>query len=410
MHPVARRGTLALALLAPPPSQGADVSKAYERASGGTTFQLSGSEHHLRLDRKGGGAAAGTVRIVGPATLRMNPSGGSDTISLGNAAHTEFYQLTLEPDDRAAVMFSTGRPYPGVRFYDCRIGLASGTGWNAETDSGFRGKWGVLSYQLDDFLFQGGEVTGIGKEHCFYHHNPSAPTATSNAITIRGVTMKWARRTAVQVVSRVNEGPNGRGNILIEDCRIEDVCLEDGGGGSALTFRGNLDGSVLIRNTRVALGGNPRLHPRVQANITGALVMDAGQGAQSRGTTALIVDGCHFEVGPHYTGRGSARRPNMMVSEVGSFVLRATRVINHPGASAAMSLDLRSIGEVLLDVQSEVRGDCELAGVGVFPDPGRTGQGYRDLLRAASELPANPGNRSSPRLLGKVKVFDSAKP
>jgi hypothetical protein len=266
----------------------------------------------------------------------------------------------------------------------------------------------VLSYQLDNFLYQGGEVVGIGKEHCFYHHNPNALTPRSPAIVHRNVTMKWAGRTAIQVVSRVHEGPGGQGNVLIENCRIEDVCLEDQGGGSALTFRGNLDGTVLIRQTRVHLGGNPRLHPSVGRNITGALVMDCGSGTGGRGTRDLFIDGCHFEVGPHYVGKGSARRPNLQISDVGKVILKETTVRNHPGAAAALSIELASIGELLLDAGNKVIGDCILPGVGNFPDPRRTGAGYRALLEAVEAESKEPGSVRNGALLRKVRLFDSS--
>jgi hypothetical protein len=378
------------------------LTQRYVDASPGASLSVTGDHPHFKVDRADGGAG-GAIRVLGPALLHMNPSGGSDTISIQRAANVEFYQLTLEPDDRAAVMFGTKRHYPGIHFFDCRIGLSSGTGWNAETASGFKGKWGVLSYQLDDFLFQGGEVIGIAKEHCFYHHNPRAASPQHNAIVIRRVTMKWAGRTAVQVVSRAGEGPPGRGNVVIEACTIEDVCLEDNGGGSALTFRGNLDGGVLIRDTSVHLGGNPRLHPSVNRNITGALVMDSGSGAQGMGTRDLVIDGCRFEIGPHFVGKGSARRPNVVIGQVKHVVIRATRILNHPGSDNALVLELPSIDEVYLDEQNEIRGDIEVSGVGSFPDPGRTGAGYA-ALRTACKAAGDPDGK----LIDRIRWFDSS--
>jgi len=352
----------------------------YQKASGGDSIELTGNVAHALLERQGKNNGT-PLRIQGPATIRMNPTGGSDTLHFGRAGFTTLLNLTIEPDDRAAVMFNTDTRYRSIHFLDCKIGLASGRGWNAETNTGFRGKWGVLSYELDDFRFVGGEVVGIGKEHCFYHHNPSAESAEQTAILIQNATLRWARRTAVQVVARGHEGRPGQGNVIIDGCQIEDVCLEDGGGGSALTFRGNLNGTVYVKDTSVRLGANPRLHPRVGRNITGALVMDVGTGAR-RGTKALIVENCDFQVGPHFVGTGSARRNNVDVSQVRHFELTGTRIYNHPGSAAALSIDARSIDRIVLDSGNEVVGDCVLIGIGRFPDPDRKGLGYRAMLEA----------------------------
>jgi len=387
-------------------SGGADLSALYARAAWGDQFRLEGAFTRLTLDRAPPpGPHVAPIRLLGPARLAMNPVGGSNTLSVWHAGPTVFQDLVLEPDDTAAVMFSTHTRHVGLHFESCRIGLASGKGWNAETDQGFRGKWGVLSYELDDFRFEDGEVVGIEDEHCFYHHNPRARSRDADAIVIRNTTMKWAGRTAVQVVARDGEGPAGRGNVRIEHCVIEDVCLEDGGGGSALTFRGNLDGAVRILDTRVHLGGNPKLNPRVSGNITGALVMDVAPGESTAGTRELVIDGCHFEVGPCFVGEGTARRNNVDISHVGRVTIRGTTILNHPGARAALCLDGATIDHLVLDAANDIRGDCILEGLGTFPDPDRDGSGYRGLLAAvaaARDLPEDDPRRG---LADKVEVL-----
>lgn len=386
--------------------QGGSLRERFRQARGGGMIQLFGRQKHATLERSGGpGGFAAPIVIAGPATLTMNKSGGSDTLSFKNSGPVHLHNLTLEPDDRAAVMFPNGRRHVGIHFLGCKIGLASGKGWNAETNQGFRGKWGVLSYELDDFLFQGGEVVGIAKEHCFYHHNPRARLAQGNAIVLRGVTMKWAGRTAVQVVCRSHEGPGGQGNVIIDGCTIEDVCLEDDGGGSALTFRGNLNGKVLIRNTTVKLGANPRLHPRLRGNITGALVMDIGSGAGQRGTKELTIEGCHFQVGPAYVGKGAARRPNVNVSHVEKLIIKGTKIINHKGAAEALALDLRHIRELRLDRKNEVRGTCILEPLGTFPDPEYDGSGYRAMLAEIERRQRAASKTDAPRLVKRIHLF-----
>ena len=381
------------------------LHELYGKAGPGDVIQVSGTVRHAALSANPQATGTGPIVIRGPATLQMNPSGGSDTLSFKRVGPTRIENLILEPDDRAAVMFNTKTRYRGIHFIQCKVGLASGKGWNPETNTGFKAKWGFLSYELDDFRFEGGEVIGIGKEHCFYHHNPHAQSPNQNAILIRDATLKWAGRTAVQVVARAHEGVAGQGNVTIDNCQIEDVCLEDGGGGSALTFRGNLDGTVLVRNTSVHLGGNPRLDPKLGRNITGALVMDTGSGSKGHGTRELIIENCHFEIGPAYTGKGSARRNNVDISQVRKLKIIGTTILNHPGSAGALHIGAPSIDEIILDDDNDVRGDCSMSGLGVFKDPRRDGSGYRAMLRAIEEARQKPESDPTRIIADKIEII-----
>ena len=55
------------------------------------------------------------------------------------------------------------------------------------------------------------------------------------AMLIEDLQIRWCGRTAFQMVARTGEGADGRGKVVLRNLEIEDVCLEQGGGGSALT-------------------------------------------------------------------------------------------------------------------------------------------------------------------------------
>ncbi len=331
----------------------------------------NGSYPHLSLDRVQGGA---TTRILpnnpGMVVWTMNPVGGSDTLEIKRGNDILFSNLLIEPDDRAAVMLSNTTVHSRLHFENCKVGLGSGVGWNAETDSGFRGKWGFLTYYVDDFVFKGGEVKGIGEEHAFYHHNVQAPDANSMAVSIEDAEFCWLGRTVVQVTARTTEGPKGRGTILVRGCYIEDVCLEQGGGGSALTFKGNHSGTVIIEDTVVRLGANPNLHPNVSGNITGALVMSRGSNAPT-GTDALVIRDCDFQVGPVFVGVGSARRPNVNISHCKFLEITGTTITQSPGAREALVIGpavgetdtgLPIPGSIVLSQSNNITGECVAEG------------------------------------------------
>jgi hypothetical protein len=182
----------------------------------------------------------------------------------------------------------------------------------------FRGAWSEI----------GTVIESVFQEHANYDHQLAGNLAFSKCVT------KWCGRTRIQIVNRMNEAgdpmPVGYGDVLIQDDYVEDVCLEGGGGGSAYTFRGGMPTStVTLERCKVRLGCNPALAMPFAKNITGSLVMDssteskpgAGDMAHPGGTEQLILIEPDFEVGTAFPGVGSARRPNVKVGAVGSFVL-----------------------------------------------------------------------------------------
>ncbi len=344
-----------------------------------------------------------TIRARNPGKVRFlkNPSGGSKTFYGERVEAVRFEGIRFEGDDTAAWMTplpSSGLTGPDIFFVNCSIE----GGWNAETAVGPNNKWGGLfnatgktnightwNGKKYGFAIIGGHVEGIKREHGIgYFHN-----LWGNHL-IKDVSCKWTGRTGVQVVNRVNEWQSGKypipspdkvgqGDFDIVNCRFEDNCLEDGGGGSVITFRGNLNGNVSIKDTTVLLGANKNLHPSVSKNITGAVVMDIGDGAQQTGTKSLLIEGCHFQVGPHYVGVSKARRGNVNVRNVESFTLRDTAVWQANGAREALDIGFATIGTMTLDKNCDIRGNVKMGGQ-EWKDVDQDGDGWGDGVAWAS--------------------------
>ena len=192
-----------------------------------------------------------------------------------------------------------------------------------------------------------------------------------------------AARTAIQFASRESEGPNGCGGILLEDLTIRDVGLEQGGGGSALTFAGNHDGRVVIRRVDCWLGSGA-----IQTDsVTGGFVCYAGKGSGGRPTRSITIEDSVFRVGP-LTGRAAARRPNLQIGDVRRFTLRDTKVYQAAGAREAIAVQ-SGVGTLTLGA-NDVRGDVRFGGqvwrdVDADSDGWDDGEAWRAFMVECSE-------------------------
>jgi len=382
-----------------PPSGPADYISWTNRAAAGEIIELSGAVPHIKMDRADAATLASPVLVRGNGVLvQRNSAGGSESLNLTRAGNHHFFGVDFEADDRAVVM--CGYPwkqtpamasYSNLHFYGCEF---SRNGYDFKTDTGFRGKWGILGNGLAEFALVDCKISGVFDEHCNYNHN--------NQGNLYYVACEFgpSKRTGTQQVARKGEGPAGIGDIYIVGCVYTDNCLEDAGGGSAMTFRGGQPTSnVFILGTQVYQGADPSLHPRYQGNITAALVMDIGSNSWPGGYASLTIDSCHFQRGPYFLGTGSARRASE-ISEVGTLSITRTSMWTWVGSSSMLHIKPNSIDEITLDRANDIRGTLEWGGT-TFKDADKDGDGlydgdaYRALL---ASLVGDP----------KVTIIDTA--
>jgi hypothetical protein len=320
------------------------------------------------------------------ASILPNPVGGSQTLYLEWGGAYGFENLDFIGDDwmgigsenPASERFSYHQGFRDFEFIECSVW----GNYDAEKDGekGDSNKWAIINYQMGrsargvpGWKWVGGRIGGIWEEHAHYFHN------VQGDIWIEDVEIKWCGRTAFQMANRFGEGPPGVGDLTFLDLRVEDVCLQDGGGGSAFSFNGNHTGTILLDNVTVRLGANPDIHPVRMGNFTGALVIHAGEDTLDNPNGDVIVQGCDFQVGPE-KAMGSARRPNIMVGACESFTLMNSRVamIGDQREALDISPDM-VVGMITLDDDNEIIGKCLWDG-DTFPD-------YETMLAAIGAEP-----------------------
>jgi len=263
--------------------------------------------------------------------------GSTDSILLKSGQGDVYFDgFDVTADDRAGIKTEGPAGAKAVSFADCKIhglGDAYDPAWRYDC------KWLAHHYLTAKWSEVGSKYWSCWDEHARYLHNIQGNHAFSDT------TVKHTGRTALQIVNRMKETttpmPEGKGNVTIARELVIDVCLGQGGGGSAYTFRGGMPNSTIsLENCTVQLGCDPRLAAPFNQNITGCLVVDsggeskpgAGDMAHPGGTKEVRVKGCSFEVGKVFPGVGGARRPNVRVAECGLFILEDSQIIQHPGA------------------------------------------------------------------------------
>lgn len=301
----------------------APIADAWKKALAGDLIRLlPGNFSHETL-----GARVRTpgVRLRGSpgrsSILLPNPVGGSDTLLFGVGLDgIELSHMTLRADDRGTIKTgedATGKPCAHNVLLRCLDIFGDGDAFTAGWKNA--AKWAIQAYNTGKWLIEDVVVWSIFLEHVAYLHNIQGDH------TLRRVSARHFGRTFLQIVNRKNEGLEGFGNILVQDCDAEDGCLEGGGGGSLLTFRGGMPTSdVVIERFTARLGCNELLAKDFQDSITGVLLMDSagpsqpgkGDEAWDGGTGALHVIDPDWEVGTKYGGKGSAIRPLAKIGAV----------------------------------------------------------------------------------------------
>lgn len=310
----------------------------------------------------------------GTVSILPNPVGGSQTTYLEWTGAVTFEGLDFVGDDTMGVgsenpaskRFSYHQGFRDTWFFDCTLD----GGFDFETSSGVKNKWGILNYMMGrsayagpGWIWSGGSITGVFKEHANYFHN------IQGDILLENLLIRHCGRTAFQMTNRIGEGPRGVGNLTFRNLMVEDVCLQQGGGGSAFSFNGRHTGRIVLDNVAVRLGSSPDLASPWNNNITGALVVHAGGGTDDLPNGDIVVRNCDFQVGPYFTGKGSARRANIQVRECTSFSLLNTRVAQlgtEPREALDISPELVE-EKIILDDDCKIVGACRWAGV-EYPD------------------------------------------
>ena len=311
------------------------------------------------------GAAGGASTI-----LRDTSVGGTDSIYLGPGDHDTYWKgLSIQADDRAAIK-TPSKVGPNHTFENINI-YGFGGPWDPNwTDDSL---WGIHTYDVANWTEMNVNVWSIFKEHSRYHHN------RKGWLSIIGGTAGNCGRTAYQDVARMSEGAAAVGDVTIQNFYAQDVCLEQGGGGSALTFMGGAPGvNVRIDNSYVTLGGQASLASPFNQNITGSFLMRSapesapgkGDGAWPGSYKSLTITGTTFEVGLVHHGSGSAVRSNVKVSDVESFFCEHTKVVTYRDASdRAVSFEFgANVGSVKFGAGMTVVGGVVWSDGTYFPD------------------------------------------
>ncbi len=335
-----------------------------------------------------------TIRARLPGTVRIlpNPVGGSQTLYFEWGGAFTFQDIIFTGDDMSALAserpasdrFSFHQGFRDLWFFDCHVE----GGWNPLLGTGTTGKWGILNYEMGrsaedapGWVWKGGSMEGVFQEHFHYFHNVQGDVWIGGKGPHRPLRARWAGRTFFQMANRRGEGPAGYGNLTFRDIVVEDTCLEDGGGGSAFSFHGRHQGTILLERVKVRLGANPELPEPWNRNITGALVAFAGGDTGGAPNGDLVVRQCDFQVGPFYDGVGAARRANVEIRECRSFVLEATRIAQlgpDPRPALEIASDLIT-GSIVLDDDCVIVGRCVFDGVS-YPN-------YASMLAAVEAHP-----------------------
>jgi hypothetical protein len=287
--------------------------------------------------RTSGGTREAPIVVEGRGRVRILGKQG-DAIAIDQKvpnAWITFRNLEIHCGDRAGVLFTKqggGRAHLGFVFEDCDV-LG---GWDHLRGKGRKSKWGVWAHSLAEFRFAGvsrpARVANVRFEHGFYLQNPRGD------VTIENVRATRLGRTFLQVTARAEEGPPGRGKLLVRACHVEDVAIaaEDGfKGGSAITLAGRLPMTMILEDNVVRAGFAPevqRLSLRDVPYGTGALA--AWQGGEREPNGTLILRRNRFEFAP-----GCGDRPLVAIGGTRTLRIERDNRFASGGSQPALALD-----------------------------------------------------------------------
>lgn len=319
------------------------LQNAWLNAQPGETIELDQDIGRVTLkkSKRAKGSPQVTIKLNGKVISRDPEVGSSDTLLLKSGVRD------LIIDGQGALLLAASRSGiktegPGGARKVWLKDMTVNGGWNVTGNSKPPpNKWLAHHYLTGSWIESGMVYTGCADEHARYFHNIQGNQFFS------GNLISWCGRTALQIVNRVKEVdtmmPQGYGDVTVENEEVVDVCLEQGGGGSAYTFRGGMPSSTItMKRVSVRLGCDAALHKDLQGRATGALLMDsgpesnpgAGDMAWPGGTAALRCYDQDYEVGTVYPGVGSAKRPCVKVGAVKLFTWTDGRIKVPAGETA----------------------------------------------------------------------------
>jgi hypothetical protein len=350
---------------APPPAWIYCTTNSYEIAQGG----IQESEHPIAraLEKAGPGTVVYLdLGNYGPFTIGFDTTADNNAITKGGApsfpivvdaapgtrivgrggeaisitqdrrnANITFKNLTIVPGERAGIMFyrqGGGKVHRGYSFEDCHI---KGQ-WDPFTGEGRKTKWGVWGHSLANFRYVGvrepARISRIANEHAFYLQNHKGP------ITIENVEAKYIGRCFAQFTARKSEGKPGSGDITIRNCVAVDcgIAPMDGWkGGSAFTFAGRLDCTILLERNVYRAGFRSEIRKLTLPDIpygTGALV--AWQAGEPMPNGTLLLRDNHFSF-----AKDCGDRPVVSVGGTRKVLLMGTNTFVSGGEQPALSID-----------------------------------------------------------------------
>lgn len=235
----------------------------------------------------------------GSVTILANPAGAP---TWKNAHALGIHGFRWVNPVTAAFLFATQsdkaldqRGFSHLWFVDCEID--GGKDWRTGTGN-LSCKWGTRGYYWDDFVWSGGSIHSIHQEHAIYYSNQKGP------VLIENCQLYELGRTMVQRVKRDGEIKGDSGpipaiaSLTLRNVTGWDAALEQGGGGSAITSRGNVDdeAQTLLEGVQYTAGLDAAINAISGHTGTGGVVFDSGDGSGGRGNGRITITDCDFEV------------------------------------------------------------------------------------------------------------------
>jgi len=321
------------------------------------------------------------VRILGvgqsqPRFLQDPAVGSTDTLNLKSGVRDLILEnIYFQVDDRAGILTEAPDGTRKASLIGCTLeGIGYGPydpAWKNDS------KWGQLHNRTAAWSEIGTVTRKVFKEHARYFHTIQGNHAFSRCVS------EWCGRTAYQFVARMKESgtpqPVGKGDVTILDDTITDVCLENTGGGYAISFKGGMPESrVTIERSKIRLGCDPKLDPKFGKNISGCFLSEsapesapgAGDAAHPGGTMSFTVIEPDWEVGTVYQGYGSAKRSLAKIGATERFRLDwgdAGRIVQNGGNGIALEIFNSCDNFYFSGTPAEFRGKVKYKGT-TYPD------------------------------------------